>query len=229
MGARLYADGIRHSLELPYALFEDQRSGETLGKLQKVRSDVEKLIAIAVNLLFTTVIGVIFVMVYASRMLLGDRPGISAHHPAAGRFEFPAEPQDQRGAEDHRQRDHGAGRIDHRIPAQYRAGEEPWAGPAGDRSPQLHHRENSETGIEKGPLSAQPEFHPGDLRQHAADLDPLPDALPDLHAAHHRGAVLFAVHLLVLHLRPAAGTRKRGEYLSRDRGVAGEFRDHPRN
>src|SRR6202451_1312047 len=68
VGARLYADGIRHSLELPYALFEDQRSGETLGKLQKVRSDVEKLIAIAVNLLFTTVIGVIFVMIYASQV-----------------------------------------------------------------------------------------------------------------------------------------------------------------
>src|SRR6185312_17446342 len=59
---------IRHSLELPYALFEDQRSGETLGKLQKVRSDVEKLIAIAVNLLFTTVVGVVFVMVYAARV-----------------------------------------------------------------------------------------------------------------------------------------------------------------
>ena len=68
VGARLYADGIRHSLELPYGLFEDQRSGETLGKLQKVRSDVEKLIAIAVNLLFTTVIGVIFVMIYAARV-----------------------------------------------------------------------------------------------------------------------------------------------------------------
>src|ERR687898_2460958 len=44
LGARLYSDGIRHSLALPYAVFEDQRSGETLGKLQKVRSDVEKLI-----------------------------------------------------------------------------------------------------------------------------------------------------------------------------------------
>ena len=54
VGARLYADGIRHSLELPYTLFEDQRSGETLGKLQKVRTDVEKLIAMAVNLVFTT-------------------------------------------------------------------------------------------------------------------------------------------------------------------------------
>src|SRR3954454_15730397 len=68
VGARLYADGIRHSLELPYALFEDQRSGETLGKLQKVRTDVEKLIGVSVNLLFTTVIGVIFVMIYAARV-----------------------------------------------------------------------------------------------------------------------------------------------------------------
>ena len=68
VGARIYADGIRHSLELPYALFEDQRSGETLGKLQKVRTDVEKLINISVNLLFTTLIGVVFVMIYAARV-----------------------------------------------------------------------------------------------------------------------------------------------------------------
>src|SRR3954451_19017763 len=68
VGARIYADGIRHSLELPYAQFEDQRSGETLGKLQKVRTDVEKLINISVNLLFTTLIGVIFVMFYAAKV-----------------------------------------------------------------------------------------------------------------------------------------------------------------
>ena len=68
VGARLYSDGVRHSLELPYADFEDQRSGETLGKLQKVRTDVEKLINIAVNLLFTTVIGVVVVMVYAAHV-----------------------------------------------------------------------------------------------------------------------------------------------------------------
>ena len=63
VGARIYADGIKHSLELPYAQFEDQRSGETLGMLQKVRTDVEKLINISVNLLFTTLIGVIVVIV----------------------------------------------------------------------------------------------------------------------------------------------------------------------
>src|SRR5271167_2095366 len=62
VGARIYTDGIRHSLDLPYTLFEDQRSGETLGKLQRVRSDVEKFIALVVNLLFTTLIGLVFVM-----------------------------------------------------------------------------------------------------------------------------------------------------------------------
>ena len=54
LGAELYSDGIRHSLELPYSVFEDQRSGETLGRLQKVRTDVEKLITTAINVLFTT-------------------------------------------------------------------------------------------------------------------------------------------------------------------------------
>lgn len=65
LGAQMYADGLAHSLELPYHVFEDQRSGETLGKLQKVRTDVERLIATVINLLFTTLVGVIFVMVYA--------------------------------------------------------------------------------------------------------------------------------------------------------------------
>jgi ATP-binding cassette, subfamily B, bacterial len=65
LGARLYSDGIRHSLELPYQLFEDQRSGETLGKLQKVRADVEKLVTAAINVVFQTLVGVVFVVVYA--------------------------------------------------------------------------------------------------------------------------------------------------------------------
>jgi len=65
LGAQIYSDGIRHSLELPYSVFEDQRSGETLGKLQKVRTDVEKLLTSAINILFTSLVGIIFVMVYA--------------------------------------------------------------------------------------------------------------------------------------------------------------------
>src|SRR5439155_6697434 len=65
LGAEVYSDGIRHSLELPYSVFEDQRSGETLGKLQKVRTDVERLLNAFINILFTSVVGVLFVMVYA--------------------------------------------------------------------------------------------------------------------------------------------------------------------
>jgi len=65
LGAQLYSDGIGHSLQLPYSVFEDQRSGETLGRLQKVRTDVEKLVATSINVLFTTLVGIIFVMAYA--------------------------------------------------------------------------------------------------------------------------------------------------------------------
>lgn len=64
-GARIYTDGLRHALRLPYQEFEDQRSGETLSVLQKVRADTEKFISVFVNVLFTTVVGIVFVMVYA--------------------------------------------------------------------------------------------------------------------------------------------------------------------
>lgn len=65
VGAEIYQDGLKHSLELPYSVFEDQRSGETLGKLQKVRTDVEKLVSAAVNILFTSIVGIVFVMIYS--------------------------------------------------------------------------------------------------------------------------------------------------------------------
>ncbi|HEY6185494.1 MAG TPA: ABC transporter ATP-binding protein, partial [Terriglobales bacterium] len=65
LGAQMYSDGVRHSLDLPYQVFEDQRSGETLGKLQKVRQDVEKFVNAAINVVFTTLIGLVFVTWYA--------------------------------------------------------------------------------------------------------------------------------------------------------------------
>ena len=65
LGAKIYNDGIKHSLMLPYSLFEDQRSGQTLGVLQKVRLDVEKLINAIINVLFTSLVGIIFVTIYA--------------------------------------------------------------------------------------------------------------------------------------------------------------------
>lgn len=65
IGAEMYADGIRHSLELPYETFEDQRSGETLGKLQKVRVDVEKLISSGINIFFQSLVALVFVTIYS--------------------------------------------------------------------------------------------------------------------------------------------------------------------
>lgn len=65
IGADLYSDGVRHSLALPYAQFADHRSGETFGKLQKVRADVEKLITSTIGTLFTTCVALVFVTVYA--------------------------------------------------------------------------------------------------------------------------------------------------------------------
>lgn len=65
VGAKMYADGLKHSLELPYQVFEDQRSGETLGILQKVRIDCEKFITSFISILFVSLIGMVFVIVYS--------------------------------------------------------------------------------------------------------------------------------------------------------------------
>src|SRR5690606_24659961 len=65
VGAKIYSDGLAHSLALPYSVFEDQRSGETLGILQKVRTDSEKLITAFINIVFTSLVGVTFVFIYA--------------------------------------------------------------------------------------------------------------------------------------------------------------------
>lgn len=67
-GAEMYTDGIKKSLDLPYEEFEDQRSGETLSKLTKVRTDSEKLITLSISLIFQTIIGFIFVIIYVSRI-----------------------------------------------------------------------------------------------------------------------------------------------------------------
>jgi ATP-binding cassette subfamily B protein len=65
LGAKMYADGLSHSLQLPYQTFEDQRSGETLGILQKVRTDSEKFILAFINIVFTSLVGMVFVIIYS--------------------------------------------------------------------------------------------------------------------------------------------------------------------
>ena len=65
VGADIYTDGLKHTLQIPFNEFEDKRSGETLNILQKVRLDNEKFIMNFVNILFTSLVGLVFVIVYA--------------------------------------------------------------------------------------------------------------------------------------------------------------------
>ncbi len=67
-GARLYTDGLRHALRLPYQEFEDQSSGQTLSILQKVRGDCEKFITSFFNVLLPTIVGIIFVVIFTVRL-----------------------------------------------------------------------------------------------------------------------------------------------------------------
>ena len=67
-GAALFTDGLKHSMQLPYQAFEDQRSGETLSILTKARTDCEKFINYVVNVLFGIIVSVIFVTIYATRL-----------------------------------------------------------------------------------------------------------------------------------------------------------------
>lgn len=64
-GAKIFTDGLQHSMKLPYQDFEDQRSGETLSILSKVRSDTERFIISFINVLFGIIVGVVFITVYS--------------------------------------------------------------------------------------------------------------------------------------------------------------------
>ncbi len=65
VGANLYADGIAHSLRLPYRTFEDRQSGAVLQQLQKARTDSRDLIGQAVNTVFISSFTFLLVLAYA--------------------------------------------------------------------------------------------------------------------------------------------------------------------
>ena len=64
-GATIFTDGLKHSMRLPYQDFEDQRSGETLSILTKVRADTEKFITNFINVFFIIIVSVVFISIYA--------------------------------------------------------------------------------------------------------------------------------------------------------------------
>jgi ATP-binding cassette subfamily B protein len=64
-GMQIFNDGLKQMLRLPYQDFEDQSSGEILSILQKVRNDTERFITSFINILFSSIVGVGFLIWYA--------------------------------------------------------------------------------------------------------------------------------------------------------------------
>ena len=64
-GATIFTDGLKHSMRLPYQDFEEQRSGETLSILTKVRADTEKFITNFISVFFMIIVSVVFISIYA--------------------------------------------------------------------------------------------------------------------------------------------------------------------
>ncbi len=64
-GLSVFDEGLRHTLRLPYHEFEETSSGHVLSVLQKVRQDNERFITSFISTLFTTVVGVAFLIWYS--------------------------------------------------------------------------------------------------------------------------------------------------------------------
>lgn len=64
-GMQIFNDGLKQTLRLSFPEFEGQRSGETLSTLQKVRTDTERFINAFINILFSSLIGIGFLIWYA--------------------------------------------------------------------------------------------------------------------------------------------------------------------
>jgi ATP-binding cassette subfamily B protein len=64
-GMQIFNDGLRQTLRLSFNEFEEQRSGETMAVLQKVRTDTERFINSFINILFSSLVGMGFLVWYA--------------------------------------------------------------------------------------------------------------------------------------------------------------------
>jgi ATP-binding cassette subfamily B protein len=64
-GMQVFDDGLKQTLRLSYNEFEEQRSGETLSVLQKVRQDTQTFITSFINVLFSTIVGMCFLIAYS--------------------------------------------------------------------------------------------------------------------------------------------------------------------
>src|SRR6201996_1965287 len=64
-GMHIFNDGLKQTLRLSFQEFEESRSGTTLAVLQKVKTDAEKLINSFITVLFSSLVGVGFLIWYS--------------------------------------------------------------------------------------------------------------------------------------------------------------------
>jgi ATP-binding cassette subfamily B protein len=64
-GMQIFNDGLKQTLRLSYEEFEESRSGTTLSVLQKVKTDSERFINAFINVLFSSLVGVSFLIWYS--------------------------------------------------------------------------------------------------------------------------------------------------------------------
>src|SRR5215204_848155 len=64
-GMQIFNDGLKQILRLSFQEFEEQRSGETLSILQKVKTDTERFINSFINILFSSIVGIGFLIWYS--------------------------------------------------------------------------------------------------------------------------------------------------------------------
>ncbi|HYJ38410.1 MAG TPA: ABC transporter ATP-binding protein [Chitinophagaceae bacterium] len=64
-GMQIFNDGLRQTLRLSFQEFEESRSGETLSVLQKVKSDTERFVNSFINVVFSSLVGIGFLIWYS--------------------------------------------------------------------------------------------------------------------------------------------------------------------
>lgn len=64
-GMQIFNDGLRQTLRLSFQEFEESRSGETLSVLQKVKTDTERFVNSFINIVFSSLVGIGFLIWYS--------------------------------------------------------------------------------------------------------------------------------------------------------------------
>ena len=64
-GMNVFNDGLKQTLRLSFEEFEESRSGETISLMQKVKTDTERFVNSLINVLFSSLIGIGFLVWYS--------------------------------------------------------------------------------------------------------------------------------------------------------------------